>query len=173
MRTMQQHPAGQEAGIELGSGPGAPRRARHYVTGVLRALRAPQDVTEAAELITSELVTNSVKYGRACRVRVTVKVAGGTATITVSDSTPYVPLPVVGAVGEEDENGRGLLLVEALAARWGHRCAGTEPDDGTAVWAELPPWETELPLPAPPPPQPHVPKRLAHQGRWGRTRPDS
>ena len=135
---MRQHPAVLGPGIELGSGPQAPGRARRYVTEVLGALRAPSDVAEAAELITSELVTNSVKYGRARLVRVTVGVADGTVTITVSDTSPYVPLPAVALPDAEDENGRGLVLVDALAARWGHRRAGSGPDAGTAVWAELP-----------------------------------
>ncbi|MFC4030267.1 ATP-binding protein [Streptomyces polygonati] len=118
----------------------APRQARRYVTRVLYSLRAPAAVVEAAEIIASELVTNSVKYGRARMVRVALTVRAGAATITVSDGTPYVPLPPVTPAGEDDENGRGLFLVEALAARWGHRCAGSEPSDGTAVWAELP-WQ--------------------------------
>lgn len=135
---MQQHPPVLGPGIELGSGPRAPGRARRYVTEVLGALRAPGEVAEAAELITSELVTNSVKYGRARLVRVAVDVADGTLTITVSDTSPYVPLPDVALPDAEDENGRGLVLVDALAARWGHRRAGSGPHAGTVVWAELP-----------------------------------
>ncbi|WP_405580617.1 ATP-binding protein [Streptomyces sp. NBC_01190] len=65
------------------------------------------------------MATNSVKYGKVTVVRVALSVRGGAATITVSDGTPYVPLPPVTAAAEDDENGRGLFLVEALATRWG------------------------------------------------------
>ena len=147
---------------------------------MLGALRAPGDVAEAAELITSELVTNSVKYGRARLVRVAVDVADGKVTITVSDTSPYVPLPAVALPdAKEDENGRGLVLVDALAARWGHRRAGPGPDAGTAVWAELPlPEPTLLRKGRPSGTGParravNGRGRPAGQGRCGRTRPDS
>ncbi|HXA60375.1 MAG TPA: ATP-binding protein [Streptosporangiaceae bacterium] len=37
-------------------------------------------------------------------------------------------------MSDEDERGRGLLLVDSLAQKWGVR---TSPD-GTTVWVELP-----------------------------------
>ncbi|WP_329130997.1 ATP-binding protein [Streptomyces sp. NBC_01476] len=132
----------------------APRQARRYVLAVLYRLGTAQEVAEAAEVVTSELVTNSVTYGQARMVRVGVTVRPASVTITVSDGAPYRPLPPAAEAGPDDENGRGLFLVEALADRWGHRCAGVEPSDGTAVWAELRWW-------------------AGGQRGWGRTRPDS
>lgn len=115
----------------------APAQARRYVTGVLHAFHAPRALTETAELITSELVTNSVKYGRARLVRVTVRTTAAAVTITVSAPTPYVPLPEPGLAADDDENGRGLFLVAALADRWGHHPTGPGRRPGTAVWAQL------------------------------------
>lgn len=132
----------QDSGTVLTRDSHAPGLARHYVAGVLIGLRVPPCVVEAARIITSELVTNSVKYGCAqwVWVRVRMRAGGGGVTLTVSDSTPYRPLPTAGQADDEDENGRGLFLVDALAARWGHGCAGADPSYGTAVWAELT-WE--------------------------------
>jgi anti-sigma regulatory factor (Ser/Thr protein kinase) len=125
----------------------APRSARRYVADALAVLGAPGPVVEAAELITSELVTNAVKYGCSPRIRVALTTGpAGAATITVTDTTPYAPLPAVPAesaqvADPERENGRGLFLVQALSTRWGHCGAGTAPADGTSVWAELD-WNT-------------------------------
>ena len=42
-------------------------------------------------------------------------------------------LPRIRMAGENDEGGRGLYLVDQLAARWGSRPT----DEGKAVWFEM------------------------------------
>lgn len=116
--------------------PTAPRRARQYVTVVLGALYVPAAVAERAVLVTSELMTNAVRHGAAGPVRLALDLRGDVLTLTVSDRTPYVPLPDAELPDAYAESGRGLALVEALSARWGHRPTA-DPDDGTEVWAEL------------------------------------
>jgi hypothetical protein len=54
--------------------------------------------------------------------------------ILVWDPTPWPP--VVGEPRDEDEHGRGLLLVEALAARW-RWYHPARPYGGKVVWALL------------------------------------
>ncbi|MEU7180725.1 ATP-binding protein, partial [Streptomyces celluloflavus] len=55
-----------------------------------------------------------------------------TATVSVTDeghgcaSVPDLP-------GAEQENGRGLLIIDTLAGRWGQR----KTDGGFTVWAEI------------------------------------
>lgn len=117
--------------------PTAPRRARRYVTVVLGALHVPEALTERAVLVTSELVTNAVRHGTTGPVRLVLDLRGDVLTLTVADRTPYAPLPDAELPDVCEESGRGLALVELLAARWGHRAADGDPAHGTEVWAEL------------------------------------
>ena len=88
-------------------------------------------------LLVSELVTNSIRHsasglpGR--MVTVTVLSAGDVTRVQVTDlSGASVPAVCPGASGLAG-GGRGLHLVDALAARWGF-----EQDGGhTTTWFEL------------------------------------
>ena len=52
--------------------------------------------------------------------------------LEVTDSSTVVPRPNTG-VADLDERGRGLMLIDALASRW-----GVQPrQDGKTVWCEL------------------------------------
>lgn len=98
--------------------------------------RLPEDTAETAVLLLSELVTNAVRHshvrGRHIEVRCLV-VGGVTLRVEVSDAGDG--LPVLRTAAEEDESGRGLALVAALAADWGvqPRLHGI----GKTVWCEL------------------------------------
>jgi hypothetical protein len=66
-------------------------------------------------------------------VTVAVKTAAGVIRVEVTDlSGPGVPEPR--SAGSDAEDGRGLLLVACLAARWGWRRRGGR----TVTWFELP-----------------------------------
>lgn len=111
----------------------------------VRAFLAGNPLAGDAELITSEYATNAIRYGAAGEggtIRVTVSTGPGLVRIEVSDHAapgglarpdPLSPELPAGRPGEEDQTGRGLLLVDAIADRWGH--------DGAAghrtAWAEL------------------------------------
>jgi anti-sigma regulatory factor (Ser/Thr protein kinase) len=92
---------------------------------------------ETAVLLVSELVTNSVRHrasglpGRL--VTVTVLSAGGVTRVQVTDlsgaTVPALRPGVSGLAG----GGRGLYLVDALAARWGFE----QDDRHTTTWFEL------------------------------------
>ncbi len=104
-------------------------RARHYITAVLRD-SADDDLVDMAQLATTELVTNALLHaGPPITLRVTYR--PGKARIEVSDASPV--LPEVGLSGEDEMTGRGLALVEALAAGWGAAPLG----EGKVVWCEL------------------------------------
>jgi anti-sigma regulatory factor (Ser/Thr protein kinase) len=89
-----------------------------------------------AMLLASELFTNSLRHSSSGlpgeTVTVTVTARAGAVRVEVADrSGPGVPqLRAAGAVAE---NGRGLGLVERLAARWGWRRRGAQ----TLTWFEL------------------------------------
>jgi anti-sigma regulatory factor (Ser/Thr protein kinase) len=92
---------------------------------------------ETAVLLVSELVTNSVRHsasglpGRT--VTVTVLSSGEVTRVQVTDrSGTTVPALRPGAAGLAG-GGRGLYLVDSLAARWGFEQDG----DRTTTWFEL------------------------------------
>ena len=88
-----------------------------------------------AVLLVSELATNVVRHGplleREFEVAVTA-LADGACLIEVSDEGRLGPR--LRAVGEGEESGRGLHLVENLAAAWGV-WSGRH---GKTVWALIP-----------------------------------
>ncbi len=131
----------------------------------VRAFLDSHPLAGDAELVASEYVTNAIRHtasGQGGAIYVTVAATSLTARIEVTDHGQAVqlgaaaaaapparaPLPVRqrdGGAGD-DENGRGLLIVDCLATRWGH--FGTAGGQVTA-WAELgEPSETEPGEPA-------------------------
>lgn len=100
------------------------------------ALRTSQswcgpDCGDAVALVASELVTNAIVHGRPA-VQVNLRLAGPVLVLEVHDGGHLPPSRRVAA--EQDENGRGLLLVEAMTTRWGYRAT----EGGKVVWAEIP-----------------------------------
>ncbi|GAA2776139.1 SpoIIE family protein phosphatase [Kitasatospora aburaviensis] len=115
------------AGWTLPAEPTAVSRARRLVRATL-AEWGVEELTDTAELLVSELVTNSVRYASApIGVRLTL---GETLLVEISDPLPDPPRERHAA--EADEGGRGLELVRRLALRWGARAEGM----GKVVWFE-------------------------------------
>ena len=107
--------------------------ARHLLLEILRAWGVPQDRDDAALLVT-ELVANVVDHvhGEACLTLETTY-SDGWLRISVADGSSV--RPVVWELERARPRGRGLLLVKAIADRWGsedHR-------GGKRVWFELRP----------------------------------
>jgi anti-sigma regulatory factor (Ser/Thr protein kinase) len=118
-----------EATIRLSPHPTSARAAREFVDQTLNGWGRPEQ-TEAAVLLTSELVTNAIIHART-QVAVTVRAADEGLRVMVVDESEEQPSPR----WETDElgGGRGLKLVDALAASW-----GVAPEaGGKAVWFEL------------------------------------
>ncbi|WP_030663115.1 ATP-binding protein [Streptomyces rimosus] len=111
--------------------PESVHRARQLVDTALRTWGLSgltDDVTVAA----SELVTNAVQHakGRHFRLRIS-RLAPSRVLIAVTDRS-FVQ-PVLRTPNADDARGRGLVLVDELAAHW-----GTEPRPfGKTVWAEF------------------------------------
>ncbi|MCF6522043.1 ATP-binding protein [Streptomyces sp. JJ36] len=90
-----------------------------------------------AASIVGELTANAVHHGRVPGREFALHLActpGGVLRIEVADANPTRPPAHPAPAGLEDECGRGLLLVDRLADRW-----GSAPRDpiGKTVWAEL------------------------------------
>ncbi len=130
--------------IVLAARPSAVGLARLMVAAAVRRWGLA-GIAEESALIVSELVTNAVKATGSVADTLTwdqlrdvgmikVQVARGDSCLMVEvwDSDPAALPELTDAPGEA-ESGRGLVLVDALSARWGHyRMRG-----GKVVWASV------------------------------------
>ena len=131
-------PPVSRAHLELPPEPASVARARRFVADML-ALWECDDAARLAVLLTSEVVTNAVRYAHQT-VRVDITADNNTIVVATTDDDPRPPRPAAAPL--EASGGRGLVLVDALASRW-----GTDPDPpGKTVWFEL-----HLPSSASPP----------------------
>lgn len=121
----------RSARVALSFQPEAARKARSIVRAVGDGLTA--DLLDDAELLASELVTNAVQHGSPV---IELDVAAGASSLTVRVADGGVALPAQRRRPARDEpRGRGLRLVEQMAADW-----GVETDRGGAgktVWFRL------------------------------------
>ena len=104
--------------------------ARAFVRGLL-AGRLPGSIIDTAELLVSELVTNAIQH------------AGTTLTVDIAHSPEALWIAVTdgdahnrprrSAAAPDDERGRGVFLIEALAQDFGVR----DVPGGKQVWCVL------------------------------------
>ncbi len=118
--------------LALDAQPESPRSARRFVSERLQQW-GYADLVPEAELLTSELVTNVVRHVGA-PVTIELVDLGDSVVIAVADPSPDVPTipPPSPAV----TGGRGLAIVEGLAAAWG---VVNLPEEGKVVWVRLAP----------------------------------
>jgi anti-sigma regulatory factor (Ser/Thr protein kinase) len=102
--------------------------ARHFVREVLRG--QPKEVAELAELMASELATNSVRHARS-QFQISIRL-GQDIRIEVRDNGSGDPQML--SPGPQDPSGRGLLIVESMSEDWGVRRS----DAAKTVWFTLP-----------------------------------
>ncbi|HEV2346104.1 MAG TPA: ATP-binding protein [Actinocrinis sp.] len=131
--------------------PGLPPSVRE-ARSELRGFLADHTRVDAAELILSEFATNAVLHSRSRELggvfEIRLELTPGTLRIEVLDegeptTVDLAPEDEALAPGEDPsfpygESGRGLLLVDALADKWGH---DSTPEGRLLWWAEL--WTTE------------------------------
>lgn len=117
--------------VLVGTGAEDVSRIRRLAHDFLARLRVPPSACEDALLIISELVTNAVVHAlppAALRVRC---MRCGALRIEVTDGGSQTPLPSY--TDSEDEHGRGMFIVAALATRHGT----VTRERGAMRWAEL------------------------------------
>ena len=109
----------------------APAAARRFVVEVLTRWGC-DGLIDHAELLASELVTNSVRHA-ATEGTLVIRRQGGGVRIEATDrgeGTPDLRRP-----GPGEPTGRGLSIVAKVAASWG---VDPRPDEaGKTVWCEL------------------------------------
>lgn len=126
--------------LDLGDDPSDVPQARHWVLSRCVEGGLAEEACFVVELVTSELVANAYQHGLP-PVSVAVERTEAAAAadgllrlvIGVTDRGPGTP--VVKEFDDEALGGRGMALVESLAAEWGVVPAATGP--GKTVWCRL------------------------------------
>lgn len=138
----RQGPPGQaparlpRAFLDLGAVLTAPGCARAWTREILSEWGAAE-LADTAELVASELVTNSVTHSAGpdrAVIRLVLTLDQGELAILVRDDNPGIP--VAGQPGDDDEDGRGLLMVEQVSDRCGwYPLEGAKP--AKVTWAVI------------------------------------
>ncbi|MFJ6695578.1 ATP-binding protein [Streptomyces sp. NPDC091272] len=117
---------------------------RGLVTKTLANWGYGQDDIDRVTLVCGELSTNAVEHGgrRGHLFEVTLTADGPHCLVEVSDAGRTPPRPV--EADEDDEGGRGLLLVAALSKETGYH---DRDPIGKTVWARLALNAPEVPSP--------------------------
>nr|WP_240940226.1 ATP-binding protein [Planosporangium flavigriseum] len=90
-----------------------------------------QHVANRAELVVTELISNAILHAKT-EIELTVALREPFLHISVADGSGAPPR-LMSADSVETVGGRGLILVEALATKWGY----LPTRDGKVVWAML------------------------------------
>ena len=133
MAPAPQHPprvgAVPHADVTLPGQPSSVPTARHFVESILTAWGQPEHGWTAALLI-SELSANCTLHAR---TSFTVRVDASEGEVRLSVRDGSLRSPAVRDYGAEATTGRGLRLVDNLAAEWGVELH----EGGKTVWAVL------------------------------------
>jgi anti-sigma regulatory factor (Ser/Thr protein kinase) len=86
-----------------------------------------------ATLLLSELATNAVEHGSGGSIRTTIRIDPRHLGVEVEGQSDAEPHLAERAPDTGEPKGRGLLIVDRLASRWGW----TNNDRSRTVWAEM------------------------------------
>jgi anti-sigma regulatory factor (Ser/Thr protein kinase) len=118
-QSLRSEAGGRTLRREFPSTPAAVASARHSLGGLRGELGDPVHLT--AELLVSELVTNSVKHSKVPNgvIELVACITSSVVRVDVSDDGEGFDLSPLGR--DRVESGRGLQLVQELADRWGRQ----------------------------------------------------
>ena len=114
--------------LAIASTPASVAVARAVIRDVLRT--AAPEQAESAAVCGSELVANAVRHGSP-PIHLSVQFRADKVLVVVQDGNRTPPLPRV--AGSTDQGGRGTMIVERLADRWGVEFL----PDGKQVWCRF------------------------------------
>ncbi|MET8559502.1 ATP-binding protein [Streptomyces flaveolus] len=121
-------------GDDLASAPAA----RRYARDSGRSWGLPPGVTDDLETIAGELVANALEHSDSRTVTVACVLTPWSVVISVTDQGgargPATAVAPIAPPRQDQEQGRGLLITQALAHRWGTLQTGS----GLTIWAEVP-----------------------------------
>ena len=118
--------------VTLPDGPEGASFARRAMARAADLWRLDREMTDTALLLVSELVTNAIRHGTP-PVRLSLQLDRDRLRVEVTDSSPA--LPELTRPDPEQIGGRGLQIVQLLAARWG--ASSSSRRLGKTVWFEL------------------------------------
>lgn len=129
------HSEYEYAAVELPAELAAARAARDWATASITSSLKDAERGEVM-LVISELVTNAVRHATHGSSEDTVSLAVGVAKqcvrIEVCDSGTGFTIEAIDARAPDALDGRGLLIVDAIAQRWGASRGGRH-----CVWTEI------------------------------------
>ncbi|MFD6996392.1 ATP-binding protein [Streptomyces mirabilis] len=111
-------------------------RARTLFRQQAASWALPEDITETAELLLSELMTNAYRHAKVSPGReiwARCVLTEDRLRVTVTDANDRLPTPR--EASPKEESGRGLTLVAMLADEWG--VEKREGGIGKVVWFEV------------------------------------
>jgi anti-sigma regulatory factor (Ser/Thr protein kinase) len=108
----------------------AAAQARRFVRETLGTWGVDGEALEDCQLLVSELVTNAFLHARSA-AQVSLEQRAGVLRVAVCDASTTPPR--LRDYGPEAVTGRGLVLVDRLARRWGVDTDGA----GKCVWFEI------------------------------------
>jgi anti-sigma regulatory factor (Ser/Thr protein kinase) len=130
MMATKENPA-WHAFIDLPATDRGPAAARRVIAALLSAWELPE-LRDDAELIVSELITNAYRHApKMDTFELELERRADGVQIALADGSSVRPM--IRELTHEDTSGRGMLLVAALATKWGaedHR-------GGKRVWVHL------------------------------------
>ncbi|MFC9294980.1 ATP-binding protein [Streptomyces sp. NPDC057011] len=126
-------------------------RVRARVRAALKGWCVSAEEADVLLLAVSELVGNVVRHAGTGRMRVGLACGGGWLRLEVADqgaALPRLPAPSA-AIDPDSESGRGLLLVQLLAADLGGELALVVDQFGKSVRLRIPASRVPEPEPVP------------------------
>jgi len=119
--------------LRLSPDRGSVAHARHWVLRRAAEAGVVGEPGAVVELLTSELVANAVVHGpRDGSITLSTSVADGRFEVAVTDESPVHP--VVKHSDPLEEGGRGMMLIDLMAAAWGVR---KENGSAKSVWFQI------------------------------------
>ncbi|MGY5057356.1 ATP-binding protein [Streptomyces sp. 900105755] len=124
--------------FDLAPTPRAVGNARRSVGELLGSWGVCEEALDNAVLVTSELVTNAIVHSAGRRIVCRVHAGADRIRIEVEDqNSGNIALPAPRRAKPDEQNGRGLFLVDALSLDWGVTTAPEGRPAARFVWAEL------------------------------------
>jgi anti-sigma regulatory factor (Ser/Thr protein kinase) len=126
--------------LELAALPSAVSCARGHVR-VVSCEWGLQSLSDTAELLASELITNAIRVSECLKTRADRTVVPVVRLWLVFEQSSIVihvwdgsdEMPVVRQADPDSESGRGLMIIESLSSDWGSYQVG----NGKVVWARI------------------------------------
>lgn len=100
------------AAVEVG-------KARAAAGAALTSWGCPPEAVDDSRLLVSELLANAVKHAPGTWITLDLMLIGDRLLVEVTDGS--LARPVVHTTDHQQEEGRGMFLVQAIASAWGAR----------------------------------------------------